>query len=83
MEKLPQLEELSIYTGDDADLSVLDGLANLKKVDFLDLCYILPQELVRLREVEDLTVAVKEAECLQILGGFEKLERFEAAHGHP
>lgn len=77
MEKLPQLEELSIYTGDDADLSVLDGLANLKKVDFLDLCYILPQELVRLREVEDLTVAVKEAECLQILGGFEKLERLK------
>lgn len=77
LEKLPQLEELSIYTGDDADLSVLDGLANLKKVDFLDLCYILPQELVRLREVEDLTVAVKEAECLQILGGFEELERLK------
>ena len=60
LEGLGQLEELSIYTGEDADLSALDALPNLKKVDFLDQCYIMPQELSRLKGVENLRVAVKE-----------------------
>lgn len=74
---LPQLEQLSIYTGEDADLSVLDDLPNLKKVDFLDQCYILPQELIRLQGAEDLRIAVKEPECIEILGGFEGLKALD------
>lgn len=77
LKDLPQLEELSVYTGEDADLSVLDGLPGLRKVDFLDQCYILPDELKRLSSVEELRVAVKEPECLEILGGFEKLKALD------
>lgn len=74
LKDLPQLEELSAYTGEDADLSILDSLPNLRKVDFLDRCYILPEELKRLSGVEELGVAVKETECLDILGGFDRLK---------
>ncbi len=77
LEGLAQLEELSIYTGEDADLSALDALPNLKKVDFLDQCYIMPQELSRLKGVENLRVAVKEPQCLEILGGFEGLKSLD------
>jgi len=74
---LSQLEELSVYTGEDADLSVLEGLPNLKKVDFLDRCYIPPQELERLRGVESLAIAVDEAESLEVLGSFEGLNALD------
>ena len=77
LEGLGQLEELSISTGEDADLSALDALPNLKKVDFLDQCYIMPQELSRLKGVENLRVAVKEPQCLEILGGFEGLKSLD------
>ncbi len=74
---LDQLEELFIYTGEDADLSVLKALPNLRKVDFLDQCYILPEELKKLSAVEELTAAVREPECLPVLAGFENLRSLD------
>lgn len=77
LKELPQLEELSIYTGEDADLSALEHLSNLKKVNFLDQCYILPEELEKLRGVEDLTIAVNQEACLEILGSFDSLKALD------
>ncbi len=73
LKDLPSLEALFIYTGEDADLSVLDSLPNLRHVDFLDSEYILPTELYHLKNVEELTIAVRENECLQELTALKSL----------
>lgn len=77
LEKLPGLEELSVDTGEEADLSLLDSLPNLKKVDFLDQEYILPGEILRLQGVEDLAIAVGEKECLEELAALESLRSLD------
>ncbi|MCI9163205.1 MAG: hypothetical protein HFG59_08110 [Lachnospiraceae bacterium] len=71
------LEELSIYTGEEADLSLLDSFPNLKKVDFLDQEYILPGEIPRLTGVEKLRISVGEQECLERLASVESLEELD------
>ncbi len=73
LENMPLLRELSVYTGEDPDLSVLEKLPNLRKVDFLDSNYIPVEELAKLGQLEELTIAVNEAESLSVLAAMESL----------
>lgn len=73
LKDLSGLEELSIYTGEEADLSLLDSFPNLKKVDFLDQEYIMPGEISRLAGVEKLRISVGEQECLEQLASIGSL----------
>ena len=74
LKKLSALEELSIYTGENASLSILESLPNLKRIDFLDREYIPPKEISRLKGVEELAIAIKEKECLEELSALETLK---------
>lgn len=73
LKELPGLEELSVYTGEDASLSILDSLPNLKRVYFLDQEYILPGEIGRLEGVEELSIAIKEKEALEEIAALSTL----------
>lgn len=77
LRNLPQLEELSVYTGEEAGLSVLDDLPNLKKVDFLDMNYIPPGEIHRLQGVEELSIAVNETEGVNEIASLSSLKALE------
>lgn len=77
LEGLPGLESLSVYTGENAGLSVLESLPNIKRVNFLDSEYILPDQLHYLENVEELTIAVRENECLQELAALKALRKLK------
>ncbi len=77
LRELTQLEELSIDTGEEAELVLLESLPHLKRVNFLDQEYIHPEEIFRLQGVEELTIAVKEKECLEELAAIESLRRLD------
>ncbi|MCI8659078.1 MAG: leucine-rich repeat domain-containing protein [Lachnospiraceae bacterium] len=74
LKDLPGLESLSIYTGENASLSLFDSIPNLKQVDFLDSEYILPSELHHLQNIQALTIAVKEKEGLEELAALTSLQ---------
>lgn len=85
LENLQTLEELSIYTGEEASLSILESLPNLKRVHFLDGEYILPEEIPLLKGVEELTIAIKEQEGLQELSALDTLKVLDlhmSIHGY-
>ncbi len=71
---LPQLESLSVKTGAEASLSILESLPNLKQVAFLDQEYIPSGEIHRLQGVKELSLAVNEAESLYELAALNTLE---------
>ena len=74
LKELPQLESLSVKTGTEAGLSVLEHLPNLKKAEFLDQEYIPSGEIYRLQGIEELSLAVNEAESLHELAALEELQ---------
>lgn len=74
LENLPNLKKLSIYTGTEPDLAILEKLPALKEVEFLDMEYIPAEELKKVHGLEGLKVSVKEPECLEILSGMDTLK---------
>lgn len=65
---------MSVKTGTEASLSVLEHLPNLKKAEFLDQEYIPSGEIYRLQGIEELSLAVNEAESLHELAALEELQ---------
>jgi len=77
LKTLTGLKELSVYTGEEAELSLLDSFPGLEQVNFLDQEYILPGEISHLRNVKKLRIAVREQECLDRLAEIEGLEELD------
>ncbi len=74
LENLTSLRELSIYTGKEPDLSLLEKLPGLRSVHFLDTEYIPAGEMRKLEDVEELTVAVNDVEALEAVSALEDLQ---------
>ncbi len=74
LENLPELKKLSIYTGTEPDLTILEKLPSLKQVEFLDTEYIPAEELRKLKGLEELLLSIKEPECLDILSAMDSLK---------
>lgn len=74
MKKLKNLRELSISTGEEPELEILEKLPCLVKVDFLDREYIPAGEIPRLSGVEELTAAVGDMDALRAVSALESLQ---------
>jgi len=74
LEELANLKELSIYTGEEPDLTILGSMPSLKKVDFLDTEYIPAAELKKAKGLEELSLAVNEPECLSVIASMDHLK---------
>ncbi len=73
LEKLTELRELSISTGGEPKLQLLENLPKLKRVDFLDGEYIPAGEIPSLNGVEELTIAVNDMEAVKAIGDLHGL----------
>lgn len=74
LEKLKNLRELSISTGEEPELEILEKLPCLVKVNFLDGEYIPAGEIPRLSGVEELTAAVGDMDALRAVSALESLQ---------
>lgn len=75
LKELPRLEELSLYCGEEPDLSVLSHLPNLKKLHFQDYEEIDAKELIPLTELEELTAHFASTDSLNDLAKLKKLKK--------
>ncbi len=74
LEHLTDLKQLSVYTGEEPDLTVLAKLPDLVSVEFLDTEYIPPGEIEKLGNLEELIIAVNDPEALKKLAAMESLK---------
>lgn len=75
--QIPQLEELSISTGESGDLSPLSFLPNLKRLYLFDEEPIPASEMSVLKELgklEELQIAINERDSLEALSGIQTLK---------
>lgn len=72
--ELQNLEEISIYSGEDPDLSVFSALPNLKRLYLLDEEYVAPREIRKLQGLEALQIAIDDKEGLNCLAELESLK---------
>ncbi len=75
--QIPQLEELSISTGENGDLSLLSCLPNLKGLYLFDEEPIPASQILVLNELgrlEDLQIAINEREGLEAISGIQTLK---------
>ncbi len=80
LKDLPGLEELSIYTGEDPDLSPLASLTGLKRLYLIDQKYIPAEEihiLQGLPKLEELMIAVDEPAGLEEVAKLESLKALD------
>lgn len=77
LKEMPQLEVLSVDTGDDPQLMILSKLPNLKRLIFLDGCEIPVSKLVTLSGLEALKLKIGSQEDLQALLRLENLKELE------
>lgn len=74
LKEMPQLEELTMDVGEDADLSILSYLPNLKKLDTGNDDIVSAKQLLVLSNLEDLTVSVDTLENIALLAELKKLK---------
>lgn len=74
LEQLTGLEELSVYTGKEPDLTVLEGLTSLTKAEFLDTEYIPCEEIAKLGDLEELVIAIEDPDALKQIAAIESLK---------
>lgn len=72
--ELQNLEELSICTGEEPELSVFSALPNLKRLYLLDKKYVAPQEIAKLQGMEALQIAIDDKEGLLYLAELDSLK---------
>lgn len=72
--ELQELEELSVYTGENPDLSVVSALPNLKRLYLLDEEYVAPREITKLQDLEALKIAIDDKEGLLCLAEMDSLK---------
>lgn len=80
LKDMPQLEELSIDTGTDPDLSPIAGLTGLKRLYLLDAEYISQEGigvLSGLKALKELKIAINDTGCIQALAGLTGLEALD------
>ncbi len=80
LKDLPQLEELSIYTGADPDLSLLAALTGLKRLYLLDTEYISREGIHVLAGLEglgELKIAINDTGCIEALAGLTGLKALD------
>jgi len=74
LKKMPQLEELTMRAGENADLSILSYLPNLRKLDIGDDTAASIEPILGLARLEDLTVSVDSLENMSRLAELKKLK---------
>ena len=80
LKKLSGLKELSIYTGEEPDLSPLLSLSGLERLAFLDSEYISQegiQVLASLEGLKELKIAVNDVGCIEAVAGLTNLRALD------